>query len=523
MLRLALIETLRRLSTQLSIDRINQNLAVYWAEQMMEIAEQDPKILILVIADMARSGPTMVSSFVAELTRLLQGKGPALALPLTWIEQRLLETGQTSHELVQAEFFKQAADQVSMSNSIGSLRFLGTTDWREFVESTSIVEQTLREDIGGIYSRMDFITRDHYRHVVEKIARYSSLSEEEVANLAIGMIKENGESGRRAHVGYYLVGNGRRQVEKRAKMKLPYAEILEKAVRSYPLTFYISAILFITLFIAGGFFVRTHGHGIHSWPLGWVALLSILGASQLAVTLVNWMITLLVSPRLLPRMDFSTGIPPECRTLVVVPTLFTSETGLAALLEDLEVRFLANRDERLHFALLTDFADAAHERLPGDEPLLELAKEKTEALNAKHGSTANTIFFLFHRPRRWESHDRVWMGYERKRGKLTEMNHLLRGTGKDKFSLIVGDESLFSNIKYVITLDTDTQLPRDAAWKIVAAMAHPLNQAVYDEKKQRVTEGYGILQPRADTSLAGSNRTRYAHLHGKYLGIDPPN
>src|SRR5258708_414942 len=335
------------------------------------------------------------------------------------------------------------------------------------------------------------------------------------------MTKENGETGRRAYVGYYRVGNGRRQLEKRAKMKLPYADIREKAVRSYPLTFYISAILFITLFIAGGFFVRTHGHGIRSWPLGWVALLSILGASQLAVTLVNWMITLLVSPRLLPRMDFSTGIPPECRTLVVVPTLFTSETGLEALLEDLEVRFLANRDERLHFALLTDFADAAHERLPGDEPLLELAKEKTEALNAKYGSTANTIFFLFHRPRRWESHDRVWMGYERKRGKLTEMNHLLRGTGKDKFSLIVGDESLFSNIKYVITLDTDTQLPRDAAWKIVAAMAHPLNQAVYDEKKQRVTEGYGILQPRVDTSLAGSNRTRYAQLHGNDLGIDP--
>jgi len=286
MLRLALIENLRRLSTQISIDRINQNLAVYWAEQMIGIAEKDPKSLILVIADMARSGPPMVSSFVAELTRLLQGKGPALALPLTWIEQRLMETGQTSHELVQAEFFKQAADQVSMSNSIGSLRFLGTTDWREFVESTSIVEQTLREDIGGVYGRMGFITRDHYRHVVEKIARYSSYSEEEVAKMAVGMAGETGGPdvsgttgemgdrvrGRRAHVGYYLVGNGRRQLERRAKMKLPYADILEKAVRSYPLTIYISAILFITLFIAGGFFVRTHGHGIRSWLLGLVVL-----------------------------------------------------------------------------------------------------------------------------------------------------------------------------------------------------------------------------------------------------------
>lgn len=520
MLRLALIENLRRLAAQISVDRINQNLAAYWAGEMTAISEKDPKSLILVIADMARSEPPMVSSFVAELTRMLQGKGPALALPLTWIEQRLSETGQTSNELVQAEFQKQAADQVSMSNSIGSLRFLGTTDWREFVESTSIVEQTLREDIDGIYAGMDFTTRDHYRHVVEKIARYSSTSEEEVARLAIQLAKAN-EKGRMAHVGYYLVGKGRGQIEKAAKMKLPYADLLEKAVRRYPLTFYISVITLITLFIAGGFFVRTQDNGIRNGLLVLVAILSILSASQLAVTLVNWIVTLLVSPRLLPRMDFSKGIPHECRTLVVVPTLFSSEGELEELLEDLEVRFLANRNEQLHFALLTDFADAQQEKLPGDAPLLDIAKEKMEALNVKYGSTNNTIFFLFHRPRRWNAHDRIWMGYERKRGKLTELNSLLRGTGKDRFSLIVGDERLFQNIKYVITLDTDTQLPRDAAWKIVAAMAHPLNQAVYDEKRKRVTEGYGILQPRVDTSLAGSNSTRYARLHGNDLGIDP--
>jgi len=527
MLRLALIENLRRLSAQISIDRINQNLADYWAEQMTLTAENDPKSLILVIADMARSSPPMVSSFVAELTRMLQGKGPSLALPLTWIEQRLLETGQTSNELVQAEFQKQAADQVSMSNSISSLRFLGTTDWKEFVETSSVVEQTLREDIGGVYSGMDFTTRDHYRHVVEKIARYSQTSEQEVAGLAMKLAKEggtrNGESDRSAHVGYYLIGKGRRLTEKAAKMKLPPADILEKVVRRYPLFFYISAIAAFTLFVGIGFYVRTHhhAHGIKSWLTVLVGLLSILCASQMAITLVNWMVTLFVSPGVLPRMDFSKGILPECRTLVVVPTLFTSEEELEALLEDLEVRFLANRDEMLHFALLTDFADAPQQKLPGDQVLLDFAKEKTEALNTKYGSDQQSIFFLFHRPRRWNSHDKIWMGYERKRGKLTELNSLLRGEGKDNFSLIVGEQELFPRIRYVITLDTDTQLPRDSAWKIVSAMAHPLNKAFYNEKKQRVTDGYGILQPRVDISLAGSNRSRYARLHGNDLGIDP--
>ncbi|HXB90870.1 MAG TPA: hypothetical protein VNU72_01215, partial [Puia sp.] len=525
MLRLALIENLRRLAAQIAMSRINQNLAAYWAEKMIETASTDPSNLILVIADMARSGPPMVSSFVAELTRMLQGKGPALALPLTWIEQRLSGTGQSSNELVQAEFQKQAAGQVSMSNSIGSLRFLGTTDWREFVETSSIVERILREDAGGAYPKMDFITRDHYRHIIEKIARYSPLSEQEVSSIAIRFSKEgadvHGPTHRMAHVGFYLQGKGRRQLEKEAGMNLPFADRIEKVVRRHPLLFYSTAVTVITVFVAGGFIRRTESNGIHIGLLVAVGLLSILCASQLAITLVNWMITLLIAPRLLPRMDLSSGIPPEYKTLVVVPTLFTNETELDALLEDLEIRFLANRHEHLHFGLLTDFADAPHETLPQDGPLLELAKEKVEALNSKYGSAGNSIFYLFHRPRRWNSHDRVWMGYERKRGKLTELNSLLRGNGSDYFTLVVGEQSLFPEIKYVITLDTDTQLPRDSAWKIVGTIAHPLNQAVYDEKRQRVTEGYGILQPRVDISLAGSDRSRYARLHGNDLGIDP--
>ncbi|MDR3714632.1 MAG: glucoamylase family protein [Puia sp.] len=525
MLRLALIENLRRLAAQISIDRINQNLADYWAEQMTQTAETDPKSLILVIADMARSGPPMVSSFVAELTRMLQGKGPSLALPLTWIEQRLSETGQTSNELVQAEFQKQAADQVSMSNSIGSLRFLGTTDWREFVESCSLVERTLRKDAKDVYGRMDFTTRDYYRHIVEKIARYSDSTELQVAESAIRFAKEGaaakGEDDRTAHVGFYLAGRGRRQTEKEARMAPPVGDLLEKFVHRYPMLFYASAIAGMTLIVGGGFFVRTRQQGVHPGLLIAVTLLSLLCASQLAVTLVNWITTLLVTPSPLPRMNFSTGIPAESRTLVVIPTLLGNEQELDSLVEDLEVRFLANRDERLHFGLLTDFKDARQETLPEDEALLQKAVDKIEALNTKYASPTQSIFFLFHRPRRWNERDKIWMGYERKRGKLTEMNSLLRGSGKDRFSRIVGDERFFPEIRYVITLDTDTQLPRDAASKIISVMAHPLNRALYDEKRQRVTDGYGILQPRVDNSLAGSNNSRYARLHGNDVGIDP--
>ena len=525
MLRLALIENLRRLSTQIAFDRINQNLADYWAEQMTTTAEKDPKSLILVIADMARSNPPMVSSFVAELTRQLQGRGPALALPLNWIEQRLSETGQTGNELINLEIQKQAADQVSMSNSIGSLRFLGTMDWREFVESLSVVEHTLQKDSSGVYPSMDFSTRDTYRHVVEKIAKYSDLSEQEVADRAIRLANNfalrNGTDDRTAHVGYFLVDKGVSLIEKGARMRLPLADSIQKTIRRFPLLFYAGSILLISILFGGLLTMRAYAEGLPNWLLIIVGLLSFLCASHFAVTLVNWFTTLFIQPRSLPSMNFTYGIPPESRSLVVIPAMLGSKAEIEELVENLEVHFLANKDENLHFGLLTDFKDAVQETLPEDEILLELAKEKIAALNAKYESRHESIFFLFHRPRKWNPRDRLWMGYERKRGKLTELNALLRGEGQNNFSHIEGKRGFFSNIKYVITVDADTQLPRDSARKMIAAMAHPLNKACYSEKKQRVTAGYGILQPRVDLSLPGANNSIFARMHGNDLGIDP--
>jgi cyclic beta-1,2-glucan synthetase len=525
MLRLALIENLRRLAIQIAFGRIYQNQADYWAEQMTTIAEKDPKSLILVIADMARSNPPMASSFVAELTRQLQGKGPALALPLNWIEQRLSETGQTTSELINVEIQKQAADQVSMSNSIGSLRFLGTTDWREFVESISIVEHILQKDVGSTYAGMDFSTRDHYRHAVERIARYSDLSEEKIADMAVRLGKmaevKNGSEHRTVHVGYYLVGKGVELTENGAGVNLPFAQIIQKFVHRFPLGLYTGAILFITLLIGGSLFAKEYADGTDYKVLIIISLLAVLCSSNLAVTLINWLATLFIKPNLLPRMDFTSGIPPIFRSLVVVPAMLTTKVELDILVEALEVYFLANRDENLHFSLLTDFCDANTEKIQEDEPLLLFAKQKIEGLNRKYDSDDNSIFFLFHRPRKWNTHDKIWMGYERKRGKLTDLNALLRGQNKESFSEIVGKETIFSSIKYIITIDADTQLPRDAARKMIAAMAHPLNRPFYNEKKQRVTDGYGILQPRVALSLPGSNNSLFARLHGNDLGIDP--
>jgi cyclic beta-1,2-glucan synthetase len=529
MLRLALIENLRRVAARITADRIERNRANYWADLMTDIATKNPKNLILAVADMARSQPPMVSAFVAELTRCLQPYGPALSLPLTWIEQQLSESGQTIEQLVHTQNQQQAADQVSMSNSIGSLRFLGAMEWREFVETMSIVEQTLCEDPGDVYGKMDFATRDRYRHVVEKTARLSPHSESEVALQAIQLAHEcaarKGGDDRAAHVGFYLIDKGLAQLERMAQVRLSFADVLRKDSRRFPLLLYGGAILLMTAIFTGFFAAKAYAGGLNGWALGMAGLLWFMCASHLAVSLVNWLATLLATPRPLPRMDFSQGIPSELRTLVVVPTMLTSTQNIEELIEALEVRFLANRDDHLHFGLLTDFRDAIEETMPEDESLLRLARQGIEDLNSKYPGPQGDTFFLFHRPRRWNPLDRIWMGYERKRGKLTDLNALLRGgtygTPGDRFALVVGKTRALSNVKYVITLDTDTQLARDSAWQFVGAMAHPLNRARYDEEKQRVVSGYGILQPRVSVSLSGKNWSRYAHMCASEPGIDP--
>ncbi|MCX6091047.1 MAG: cyclic beta 1-2 glucan synthetase, partial [Candidatus Atribacteria bacterium] len=525
MLRLALIENLRRVGARIAAGMIDRNRADYWADQMTEIAEKDPKSLILVIADMARSHPPMGSSFVAEFAHRLQGQSPALALPLTWIEQRLSESGLTIKQLVQAENQQQAANQVSTSNSIGSLRFLGAMDWREFVERMSVVDQVLLEDPGGVYGKMDFATRDRYRHVVEKIAKNSRYSEGEVARKAIYLTREdtsrNSGDDRVAHVGFYLIDKGLPKLEQMTAVRLSLPEALWRMISQFPLFLYLGTITLITAIFTGSLLAKAHTGGIPDWLLALIGILSLLSTSQLAVALVNWLTTLLVTPYPLPRMDFSKGMPLESRTLVVIPTMLTSTQHIEHLMESLEVRYLANLDQNLHFGLLTDFHDAHEETMPDDEPLLRLAQQRIEALNEKYQDAKGGTFFLFHRPRRWNPREQIWMGYERKRGKLAELNSLLRGGAKDCFSLVIGKTEFLPDVKYVITLDTDTQLPRDSARQFVGAMAHPLNHARYDEDKQLVSDGYGILQPRVAASLPGTNRSRYARFCASEPGIDP--
>src|ERR1035438_1004769 len=272
MLRLALIENLRRVAALIATDRTGRNSADAWADQLIETAATDPKNLIVGTAERARWDPPMESAFVAELTRRLQGQGPTLALPLTWIAQRLSETGWTIQQMVQAENQKQAANQVSMSNSIGSLRYLSALDWRKFVETMSVVERTLREDPGGVYGRMEFATRDTYRPVGGKIAKPSGRLECDVARKAIELTQASaavkGSEDRAAHVGFYLIGEGVGQLEQAVAARLPAKVRLGRTCRRSPVLLYVGGIVLGTLTLAGLLVAKAHGGRVDVWTLG---------------------------------------------------------------------------------------------------------------------------------------------------------------------------------------------------------------------------------------------------------------
>ena len=522
MLRLALIENLRRVAFRVRSDRRYRNLAAHWADAMIEVVENDPKSLILIVSDMARSQPPMRGAFIAELVRRLQGHSAALTLPITWIDDRLQEAGLTIDQLVHATNQEEAADQVSISNSIGSLRLLEAIDWREFVETASHMEHVLRTDPAGIYPQMDFATRDSYRHVVEKIARKSVKTETEVARCVIAMAQEATDAAdapaMRRHVGYYLIDAGVTALESRCGLTRRFARM---RARNVPFPAYFVALLAMGAVLA----LPTLRELWRSNPAHGLAVVAafcaVVALSQLAVALVNQIAAMAVTPQPLPRMDFRGGVPAPAQTLVVVPTLLGSEADAVDLVDELEIRFLANRDAHIRFALLTDFSDWREAEKPSDATILGIAREAIAKLNTVYADGGPDVFFLLHRPRRWSPSERSWIGFERKRGKLGEMNALLRGRGRENFSCLVGDVEQLRATRYVITLDSDTQLPRDTARQLIATMEHPLNRPRMDAASRRVVAGYGILQPRIGTSFAADQTSRYALLFGGDPGLDP--
>ncbi|HEX4020299.1 MAG TPA: glucoamylase family protein [Acidobacteriaceae bacterium] len=400
--------------------------------------------------------------------------------------------------------------------------------WAGILEPLVAFEPILLADPAGAFTQMDYESRDLYRTIVAELGACSVTSEVEIANMALTLATEAAgrptrnprSAARRAHIGYYLVDAGRKELEKRCHYRPGLLSRIRILLRSYPDDFYVVGIQLVTFLVIAAIILPLMP--LYN-PLGRLAigfLLLLLPVSQGAVELLNHTVTALLKPYALPKLDFSDGIPAEYKTLVAVPTLLLNERQVRELVEDLEVRSLANQDPNVHYLLLSDLPDSAEKPQERDmHPLVLLAGRLIDQLNVRYAGTRAGRFVMLHRRRIFNPRQGVWMGWERKRGKLLDLNRLIMG-GLDCFPFKAGDVSVLHNVRYVLTLDSDTKLPRDSVRHMVGAMAHPLNRAIVDPNSRIVVEGYGLLQPRVGITVHSAARSRLAAVYSGQTGFD---
>jgi len=521
LLRLALVESLSYLSAGIDEQQHEFEKADLWANRLLAGARRSPERLLYFLAEMAREHPDPSTVFADRLISQLQGEPLALGPVLTCCE---LQWGQPVFEAIEQEVCRHGADQLTIANGIGSLRLLARLDWSDIFEQVSLVDEALRGDPADVYRGMDFGTRDRYRHVIEEIGRRSHVSEIEVAQLAVDMAGSSGEA-TPDHVGHYLIGAGRPSLE----VSVGYRPTIRQHLRvsiffRRPALAYLGSIALGTLLILSALFTLGVTNGADSVRLAMLfvfCLLAAVPASELAVQCINFILAVVLYPQPLPKLAFTDGVPDEWRTLVVVPTMLNSPDSIQADLEQLEIRYLANRDPNLRFALLADLPDAGERETAEDAALVKTAVQGIDRLNCLYGERG---FALFLRPRRWSKTEHCWMGWERKRGKLEELNAWL--TGESGLSLetlrpIAGDSSGLKGVRFVITLDADTQLPHGTARRLIGTLAHPLNRPRLASDGRRVIGGYAIIQPRVSPSLPSATATRFSRIFADSIGVDP--
>ena len=524
-LRITLVENLRRLAESIVLRLSASQEADTLADRFLAPGPQNADAVEAALNDALWSTP-----FVVQLAQRLRDRDPNTTPALRWLDTRLALERTSIDQIVREEVQRQSAMNVTVRNVITSMRMVSMVNWAEFFESVSPVDKVLRTS--SSFAAMDFPTRDNYRRAVEGLARGSGQSEIAVAQRAVAAAEQAARNAkpddratlRECDPGFYLIGPGRRTLERALTCRVPIRTRIFRLNSRLGVLSYIGMIAIVTALVLAPVIIASTYLNVAVWVLAALAVAALVPASDVAVAIVNRIITRHVGPTLLPSMALRDGVPADLATIIVVPTILGDMDDIARQVERLEVHHLSNPDANFCYALLSDWRDWKDEHGPDDDRLLAEATEGIARLNAHYvppGGGAR--FFLLHRRRLWNAGEDKWIGWERKRGKLHELNRLLRGAGDTTFITADGSTpSLPQNIRYVITLDADTRLPIGAARRMVGKMAHPLNQPYFDARKGRVAHGHGILQPRVTPSLPlGDQGSLYQRVFSGPDGLDP--
>ncbi|MCU1335749.1 MAG: glycosyltransferase 36 [Bryobacterales bacterium] len=511
-LRMAVIEHLAVLATSVACAQRCREAAQLWADRLTAAARRGTDEFNGMLARMESQEYVVVPHFLTVLAEQLQGEENAFASVQHWIEERLK---QPLTEIVRAEHTREAAESVATAQAFGSLRLLSQLDFTKIFEAVSLVEAELRRDPAEVYAHSDFATRDRCRRTVEQIARSSGKEELEVAGLAIGLAAAAQDPSHR-HVTHYLLADGVLQLEQTAGARPRLQTRLHRSIRRHATGVYLGGISLLTACFTAITAAVAHEAGItQPWVLAVLSALAVFPLSELSIQIVNALVISLFPPSILPKMNYKDGIPYDRATLVVVPMMLSSEAVVKGEIRKLEVRFLANPEVNLFYALFSDFTDAPEVAATGDTQLFNIARDGIAGLNARYPGER---FLLFHRPRTWSDTQQSWIGRERKRGKIEELNDFLAGHHSGEI-LQLG--RLPEQIRYVITLDADTQLPPGTARRMVETISHPLNEVSLDPHTRARRKGYSIIQPRVSVSLPAATATRFTHIMSDTAGTDP--
>ncbi len=522
-LRIILVENLRRMAEAIVARLSAGQLADLLADRILGTDDIAPDSTELILKNLDNA--PWSAAFAVQLAQRLRNRDPNSTPALRWLNERLAREETTTDKIVREEVQRQSAMNVTVRNVITSMRLVSMINWPEFFETVSPVDAVMRS--GSNFVAMDFPTRDHYRRAIEEIAYRSGRGEVEVAERAIAAANCNHDknpNARERDPGYYLISGGRPSFEKSLGYRTPIRERVFRLSSALGVASYVGLIAVLTALILTLSVAWIGRADVSGWQLWILAFVGFVPTSDAAVAITNRLITQTVGASPLPGLELRNGVPSELATLVVVPTLLTSPTTIVRQIERLEVHYLSNPDDNLYFALLSDWKDSEHQHLPEDDTLLDVAKTAIARLNERHASLAQKPrFFLLHRRRIWNGGEGKWIGWERKRGKLNELNRLLRGANNTSYIALDGTPpSLPAGIQYVITLDADTRLPIGTARRLVGKISHPLNRPVFDHQAGLVAHGHAILQPRVTPSLPiGSEGSLFQRVFSGPNGLDP--
>ncbi|MGH8958362.1 MAG: glucoamylase family protein, partial [Acidimicrobiia bacterium] len=510
-IRLVMIENLRRLTDIIIVARGQRRIADRIADSLLTVGDGLPEDGLRQLGRMERIPRAMA----VQLLQRLRDRDPATTAGLGWLLEHLAGQGISSDELVTEAQQRQAATNVTVRNIVTSLRQISSFEWAEFVEGVSLVDRTFSD--GTAFRKMSFATRDLYRHVVEELSKGSSHSQLDIAQAASDLARQRPRQSRESDPGFFLIDRGRRQLESAIAFHPSFGQSLRRGVKRWSAAVYWGSIVVVALVFVAVPFARTLEAG-GLWAALLVGLIGFFPATDLAVSVINRLVTGFVRPGMLPALELDDGPTAESKTLVAIPAMLISRSQVEELIDRLEVHYLANSNGQFRFALVSDFRDAEDADLASDKEVLELASEGIARLNERHPLEEEDRFYLFQRRRLFNPSEGRHMGWERKRGKLHELNRLLRGELNTTF---LPNKEVPRGFRYVITLDADSRLPPEAATRMVATIAHPLNQPVFSPASKRVTDGYGVLQPRVTPFLSSGNTSFYQQAFSPPAGVDP--